>query len=252
MSLKIVADLHTHTVASGHAMGTMQEMITSANRLGHQGIAITDHGSAMPGAPYRWFFDKMMQLPDIIDDLLVLKGMEVNVINSNGGFDMDDYYLENLDWIIVSMHTPLIDNLSVDEVNHIWQTVAENPYVDMIGHSEQQTFLYDYDKLTKVFTKHNKVVEFNAGSALSRPGNEDNLKNLALACKKNNTYVAVTTDAHSIYEMDREHTVLAMLQEIDFPESLIINSSMQRLTDYLVLRKKAIVERNKEFFQKYL
>jgi len=43
MSYEIIADLHTHTVASLHAFSTVKENIASAEQCGLKYMAITDH-----------------------------------------------------------------------------------------------------------------------------------------------------------------------------------------------------------------
>ncbi len=50
--MKIVVDSHTHSVASGHAYSTVQEMAREAPTNGIEMFALTDHGPAMKGAPY--------------------------------------------------------------------------------------------------------------------------------------------------------------------------------------------------------
>ena len=42
--MEIIADLHTHTLASTHAFNTVTEMARAAFEMGHRAIAITDHG----------------------------------------------------------------------------------------------------------------------------------------------------------------------------------------------------------------
>ena len=43
-------DLHTHTVASGHAYNTRNEMIAAAVEKGLEILAITEHAPAMQGS----------------------------------------------------------------------------------------------------------------------------------------------------------------------------------------------------------
>ena len=50
----IIADLHTHSLASTHAYSTIREMVDSAAEKGLKAIAITDHARTMPGAPGPW------------------------------------------------------------------------------------------------------------------------------------------------------------------------------------------------------
>ena len=45
----IIADLHMHTLVSGHAFGTIREMAASASEKGLQLIGITEHGPGLPG-----------------------------------------------------------------------------------------------------------------------------------------------------------------------------------------------------------
>ena len=46
--MRILMDLHTHTVASGHAYSTIMENAKAAAEKGLEGIAMTYHAPAMP------------------------------------------------------------------------------------------------------------------------------------------------------------------------------------------------------------
>ena len=48
----IIADLHTHTLASSHAFNTVTEMARAAREMGYRALAITDHAPAMPDSPH--------------------------------------------------------------------------------------------------------------------------------------------------------------------------------------------------------
>ena len=79
--------------------------------------------------------------------------------------------------------------------------MAENPYVDCIGHSEQQNYRYDYDLVTKAFAKNHKVVELNGNSVNVRRDGIPNMKLLLAACLKNGCHIALDTDAHSTTQL---------------------------------------------------
>ncbi len=233
--IKIIADLHTHTVASGHAKGTLQEMMQKAKSLGHSAIAITDHSIAMSGAKHPWNFHNFSDIPNIQPDgFILLKGIEANIVYPDGSLDLSSQDLSRFNWVIASLHSSCFFwPMNAEQCTDIWLAVAQNPVVHMIGHPETKEFMFDYERAVPEFTKHNKVVEMNAGSALSRPNNEHNLKNLALICKKHNTKIAVTTDAHTTEEMGQEQAVIQMLQQINYPQELIINSSTENLLNHL-------------------
>lgn len=236
--MKFVADLHTHTLFSDHAFNTATEMITQAQKLGLRCIAITDHGPAMPDSGHHWHFMNKGQLPKKIGDTIVMFGIEADVMNIDGEFDISDGYLSNLDWVIASIHKDMIPQLSFEEATQLWLNVAYNPYVDMIGHCEQVEHFFDYEKVVPVFAKNNKVVEINVNSAIVRPTGQKNMEELAKVCKKYGCKIAVNSDAHSIYTIGQTGNVPEMLRRIDFPQDLIVNASYENLVNELKLHDK--------------
>ncbi len=241
----IAADLHTHTLVSNHACNTITEMAAKAKRMGYKAIAITDHGCAMPDSPHPWYFYTLRRLPDVLEGIPVLKGVEANVMDINGRLDFSQDELAQFDWVIASIHGDCLHGaLTVEQATRLWLNIAENPAVDMIGHSEQAQHMYDYDLVTKAFAAHNKVVELNGNSCVVRPNGVGNMKALALACKKNGCKIALNTDAHSIYSLEQGVSHLfGILEEIDFPEELIVNSTGERLRRELEVHNKKIVDR---------
>lgn len=182
---RITADLHTHTLVSNHAFNTITEMARAAKEMGYCALAVTDHGPAMPDSPHIWYFYNVRRLPDVLEGIPVLKGAEANVMDVNGTLDLPAEVLNGLDWVIASIHTDCLPGtLTVEQATDLWLKVAENPAVDMIGHSEQARHVYDYERVAKVFAEHHKVVELNGNSWAVRPEGAGNMKALALACKK--------------------------------------------------------------------
>ena len=47
--MKTLLDVHTHTVASGHAFSTLQEMAAAASEKGLKLLGITEHAPGIPG-----------------------------------------------------------------------------------------------------------------------------------------------------------------------------------------------------------
>lgn len=48
--MKYLIDTHTHTIASGHAYNTIDEMTRYAGSIGLLNLAITEHAPQMPEA----------------------------------------------------------------------------------------------------------------------------------------------------------------------------------------------------------
>jgi len=54
--LKIVAELHTHTVTSGHGLDTVRTICEYAIKKSLEGVAITDHRSGLIGVWKKFTF----------------------------------------------------------------------------------------------------------------------------------------------------------------------------------------------------
>ena len=211
--MQIIADLHTHTLSATHAFNTLDEMAAKAAALGYAALAITDHGPAMPDAPHMWHFANQTALPLVLHGVAMMYGAEANVMDTNGGLDFAQSRLRALDWVVASIHSPCIPGLLTEkEATRLWLAVAENPYVDCIGHSEQQNYRYDYDLVTKAFAKNHKVVELD-------------------------------TDAHSTTQLQGNMPpLLAMLEEMQFPQELVVNATRQNLVNELKLHGRICAE----------
>lgn len=233
--MQMIADLHTHTLSATHAFQTALEMAAAAEQLGYRVLALTDHAPAMPDAPHIWHFGNWSAMPRKIGNVVMLYGAEVNVMDTKGGLDLPDRILAGQDWVVASIHSPCIPGLLTEkEATRLWLGVAENPYVDCIGHSEQQHYRYDYDLVTKAFAKNNKVVELNGNSFQVRKDGIPNMRALLKACLKNGCRIALDTDAHSLRQLQENMAALfALVEEIDFPQELIVNASVKNLVEEL-------------------
>ena len=232
--MKIIADTHTHTIASTHAYSTAQEMIGAAAKKGLYAIALTDHGYAMPGSPGRWFFESLGAIPPVVEGVRVLKGVEANVINLDGELDMPERVLRGLEWVVASIHGGLIEEKpSLERSTNAYLALAENPYVRVIGHSGTPEFKYDYERVIPIFKQNGKLVEINNNTFHFRKGSCKNCMEIARVCKATGTPIIINSDAHFSSRVGEFSSALDALREIDFPEELIINSSESRFKSYL-------------------
>ena len=247
----IIADLHTHSIASTHAYSTIKEMAVSACEKGLHAIAITDHAISVPGAPGPWYFLAMRHtVPLYYQGVMVLAGIEANVLDFNGNLDLDPNDSSRLDWVVASIHNiglPGLENPDVEKCTRLWLNIAENPAVNVIGHSGDPKYLYDYETVIPVFGAKGKLVEINSHSFEVRPQNIENCRKIAVLCKKHGVPIIVSSDAHFETQVAYFDSALQMLKEIDFPEELIVNASAERLSAYL--KKYSKLGKNPEFQQ---
>jgi putative hydrolase len=234
----IETDTHCHTVASDHAYSTVLEMATYANKASLRAIAITDHGPELPDGAMIWHFGNMRCLPPYIKGVRVLHGAEANILDYDGSIDITGKYLTELDWIIASCHDPVLQPGTVEQLTNAYIGVANNPYIDVIGHSGTEMFRYNYERAIPIFGEKGKLVEINAHSFAARPGASENCQIIAKLCKKYGVRIVVNSDAHSCFAVGEITTALEMLESIDFPEELIVNRTLDSLADFISKKRK--------------
>ena len=181
--MKLIADLHTHSIASTHAYATITEMVQEASNLGLFAIAITDHARTMPGSPGPFYFESLPIIPAYLKNVRVLKGIEANICDFNGNLDVEERLQNSLEWVVASMHTlTLKGKPSVEKCTHAYLKLAENPNVNVIGHSGASYYKYDYEKVIPVFAKEGKLVEINDSAFRYKKESLENCVNIARLC----------------------------------------------------------------------
>lgn len=242
----IEADTHCHTIASDHAYSTVSELAAYAAKIHLRAIAVTDHGPAMVDGAHEWHFGNLCVLPPYIDGVRVLHGAELNIVDFSGGVDLSDERLKQLDWVIASCHEPCLQPGTVEQHTQAYLGVAQNPYIDVIGHSGTETFKYDYERLIPIFGQKDKLVEINAHSFGTRLGAAQNCITIAKLCKKHGVRIVVNSDAHFCSSVGHLEPATEMLASIDFPQELIVNRTLETLADFI--EKKACTQHSLERF----
>jgi putative hydrolase len=236
--LRIEVDTHTHTVSSGHAYSTVQEIAEQARLKGLKMFAVTDHGPSMNGAPHLWHFGNMRVIPREINGVRVLKGVEANIVSYDGSLDMPDEYLRRLDCVMASFHDVCIPPATDREHTGALVNVLRNPLVDAIAHSGNAQFEIDKEVFVKAAAEYGKLIEINNHSFTVRRGSEANCRDIALLCKRYGVRIVCGSDAHISFDVGKFDKVEQLLEEIGMPEELVLNASMEKFEDYLLNRKR--------------
>ncbi len=235
--MKTIADTHCHTIASDHAYSTALENIRCGKENGMKCVAITDHTPGVTDSPHYWHFWNITHIPRVVEGVLVLRGAEVNIMDDKGTIDLDETAISRLDWIIASFHVPACTPRDIEYHTRAYLNIAQNPCIDVIGHSGTEAFRYDYEKAVKAFKEYGKIVEINNASFTLREGARRNCAEIASYCKKYEVPVVVDSDAHFATKVGKVGLALDMLQEIDFPEELILNTDEARFFGYIKEKK---------------
>lgn len=234
--MKTLIDLHCHTIVSGHAYSTMEEMISKAKDKGIKVLGVSDHAPSMPGSTNVFYFGNLSVVPREIDGLILLKGVEANIMDYKGNIDMPDEVLEKLDYAIASLHPPCIDPGTIDENTNAIINAMKNPCVKVIGHPDDSRYPLDYEAVVQAAKKYNVALEINNSSLNPnsfREGAHGNVKTILNLCKEYKVKVIFGSDAHFSYDVGEFSNCIKIAEELDFPMELIINYNKEAINDLL-------------------
>ena len=174
-NIKLIADLHVHTISSGHAYSTVQEYVAAAKKKKLKVIAFTDHGPAMPGGAHLYHFSNMKMIPDYINGIRILRGAEVDVVDAKGGLDLPDKVLETLDFASVAMHPKCGYEGNAESRNtKTLLRALDHPRIKVIAHPGNPMYPIDYKKVIPIAKEKGILIELNNSSlTISRKGSFD-------------------------------------------------------------------------------
>lgn len=231
-----VCDMHTHTIASGHAYNTINEMAQAASEKGIKFLGITEHAVTMPGTCHEIYFRNLRSLSRTIGDVTLAFGVELNIISYDGDVDMNSSLLSEMDIAIASIH-PTIGYEPGDITQNTNAIIGaiKNPYVNIIGHPDDGRVPMDYEAIVKAAKEHHTLLEINNNSLTPGGWRKDpygNDETILKLCMEHNTPVIIGSDAHSIDKVGCHDYAMKLINEVGFPRRLIANYDMELVKSY--------------------
>ncbi|WP_434567949.1 phosphatase [Vibrio chagasii] len=236
MELKV--DTHTHTYASGHAYSTLIENAKSAKQNGLAMFCTTDHSESMPGAPHYWFFSNQRVLPRFIEGVAIIRGVESNIMNTQGEIDIHPSVDKNLDWVIASFHEPVFRPSNSAAHTEALLNVIKGGRVDALGHLGNPNFDFDFEAVIQCAVEHNVAIEINNTTLKgnSRVGSVDRCYEIARIAKAKGAFITSGSDAHFCNDVGGLDLVSALLDEVGIDSTKVITHSPQQFLSFLTLR----------------
>jgi len=234
--IKIELDVHTHTIASGHAFSTLQEMVQAAADKGLKLLGITEHSSGIPGSCDPIYFRNLHVVPRKMYGIDLMLGAEINILDGEGNLDMDESYMKMLDLRIAGIHSLCYRQGTPEENTHGMVEVVSNPYVQIISHPGDGTARLLFEPVVLAAKEHHTLLEINNSSlkpCRNKPDARKNNLEILRLCKKYEVPVILGSDAHISFDIATYGYVLELVKETEFPEGLIMNVSVEKFRNYL-------------------
>ena len=186
-------------------------MAEAARERGLEYLAITDHsathgfGDHVTADRLRERIEEIRAINETLDGFELLIGTESN-ITTEGAPDYPDDVLEQLDWVVASIHTSF--GMSSKKMTDRLVAAIEHPLVDAIGHptgrkiEKRQPYELEMDRVIEAAARTGTMIEIN-GSPMRRDLNDVH----ARAAAEAGVRILVNSDAHSLRDL-AEHPAL--------------------------------------------
>ena len=198
-------DLHCHTTASD-GRNTIEQMAAAARARGYRYLAITDHSKLLRIANgldeerLREHAARIREVDAALDRFWLLAGVEVDIL-PDGTLDLDHACLDELDWVVASLHSAL-DQGERAITDRVVAAISSG-VVDCIGHpfarrlDRRGPVKLDFERVVAACVEHGVALEVNG-----QPHRVDLPWNYCKAARQAGVKLVLSTDAHRIGELD--------------------------------------------------
>ena len=235
--MKSLVDVHTHTLMSGHAFNTLMEMVATAQEKGLKIYGITEHGPGIPGTCHPLYFRNTHVVPRQWGDMRLLLGAEMNILDTKGTIDLDDFHCSLLDIRIAGIHQLCWEGGTKEENTNGMVAAIRNKWTHIISHPGDGTAELLFEPIVLAAKESHTLLEINNSTfkpsrgkvAKARPNNLEILR----LCKKYEVPVILGSDAHINLDIANYEYVLPLLAETEFPDALVLNDKPEEFLKYL-------------------
>ena len=234
--MKPLLDVHTHTVASGHAYSSLQEMVRAAADKGLQVLGITEHGPSIQGTCPAIYFKNMYVVPRLMYGVRLLMGCEINILDTQGTLDLEERFLKVLDIGIAGIHEACWKGGTKAENTAGMIAAIRNPYVNVISHPADGTADLDFESIVLAAKEAHTLLEINNHSLSpnrQKPKARENNRELLRLCKRHDVPIILGSDAHISFQIADYDRVLQLVDEEQFPEEMIMNYWPEKFFKYI-------------------
>ncbi|MCM3717873.1 DNA polymerase/3'-5' exonuclease PolX [Fictibacillus phosphorivorans] len=237
----IKGDLHLHSTWSDGAF-SIEEMAEEARSLGYTYMAITDHSQYLRVAngltPERIRMQRkeIDKLNKKYEDFKIFAGIEMDIL-PDGTLDYDDELLEEMDFVIASIHSAFSQDR--DKIMKRLKTALDHKKVDLIAHptgrliGRRTGYDVDVELLLQLAKETDTAIELNAN-----PNRLDLSPDWLRKAQDLGVKIAINTDAHYKETMKHMEIGAAVARKGFINKSSVINTMTLKEFEAYLNRKK--------------
>ncbi|MFM2071386.1 MAG: hypothetical protein RLZZ623_1649 [Actinomycetota bacterium] len=220
-------DCHLHSRWSDGG-ATIESMARTAIELGHDYMVLTDHSPRLTiahGLDRARLTQQIVDVAELNERLApfrILTGMEVDILE-DGGLDLDDDMLAELDVVVASVHSKL--RMEERPMTERMVRAVASPHVDILGHctgrliGKREPSAFDPDYVFAACAQFHTAVEINC-----RPERLDPPRALLQMAIDYGCWFAIDSDAHATGQLEWQPLGCDRAAELGVPLDRVINT----------------------------
>lgn len=233
----IRGDLQMHSTWSD-GKDSLETMLEACAARGYEYLAMTDHSKALAmtgGLDAAKLREQWVEIEEIRarhDEIQLLRGMEVDIL-TEGELDLGDEMLEQLDIVLISVHSRF-DLPAAQQTERIIRAI-QHPSVNILAHptgrqiNRRDPMQFDLDAVMQCAAESRVAVELNAHPDRLDLNDVQLMRARELGCD-----IVISTDAHRTADLDLisygvEQARRAWLQPTDVLNTLPVDEFVKRL-----------------------
>jgi DNA polymerase (family 10) len=202
---QIRGDLQMHSTWSD-GKNSIEEMLAGCVAKGYEYFAMTDHSQALAmtggldARRIRQQWQEIEQVQARHPEIRILRSQEIDIL-ADGRLDQEDEVLEELDLVVISVHSRF-DLPAIEQTRRIIRAL-EHAEVDILAHptgrliNRRPPFAVDIDEILHCAKENGVVVELNA-----HPERLDLKDSHLMLARELGVKVAISTDSHRVQHLD--------------------------------------------------
>ncbi|MGB5163285.1 MAG: DNA polymerase/3'-5' exonuclease PolX [Thermoanaerobaculia bacterium] len=220
-------DLQMHSTWSD-GKDSIEEMVAACAARGYEYMALTDHSKALAmtgGLDAKRIREQWEEIEEVQarhPEIRILRSQEVDIL-ADGTLDQDDDVLEELDLVVISVHSRF--DLPVAEQTARVLAALQHPQVDILAHptgrliNRRPPFELQLDEVLQCAKDNGVVVELNA-----HPERLDLKDTHLMLAREMGLKVAISTDAHRVRDLDLMHYGVEQARRAWLSKSDVVNT----------------------------
>lgn len=218
-------DLHIHSIRSHCGVHTILELVGIARSKGMEAFAITDHGHSL-GTFGSHFSILTRRVPQVIDGIRIIKGIEANVLDLDGGTDIPERFKDLFEVVIIGLHSVGMFKQSRgigENTGGLIRAIEMNPCITLVAHPALKDYPVDVDELAACACEHNVSLEISNANLLHEKDDMKRIRRILELAHDGKVSLSFNSDGHVFNEIGEDGEIQELLRGVDLSKMDVLN-----------------------------